>query len=187
MRLFLQTDRLLLRYADAADAELLYELNSDPDVTRYLIARPLPRERIETDVLPIFLAGPDGADPRYWIAVEKASGESIGGFALDTPPDEPKGDGELGYRFRRKAWGKGYASEGARAVIDKGFRDFGLERIWAQTMAVNLRSRRVMETAGLTYVRTFHLEWDEPIEGVEQGEVEYALTRAEWLAAAEKR
>jgi RimJ/RimL family protein N-acetyltransferase len=54
-------------------------------------------------------------------------------------------------------------------------------------MAVNLRSRRVMETAGLTYVRTFHLEWDEPIEGVEQGEVEYALTRAEWLAAAEKR
>jgi RimJ/RimL family protein N-acetyltransferase len=187
MRLFLQTDRLLLRYADEDDVELLYELNSDPEVTRYLIARPLPRERIEADVLPNFLAGPDGAAPRYWIAVEKASGAAIGGFALDTPTDGPPGEGELGYRLKRSAWGKGYASEGARALIDTGFRDFGLDRIWGQTMAVNLGSRRVMEKAGLTNVRTFHLEWDDPIEGVEQGEVEYAVTRAEWLAAAEKR
>ena len=128
MRLFLQTDRLLLRYADEGDVELLYELNSDPEVTRYLVARPLPRERIETDVLPQFLPGADGADPRYWIAVEKASGAAIGGFALDTPPDGPPSEGELGYRLRRTAWGKGYASEGARALIDTGFRDFGLGR-----------------------------------------------------------
>jgi RimJ/RimL family protein N-acetyltransferase len=183
MRLFLQTDRLLLRYADEDDVELLYELNSDPEVTRYLVARPLPRERIEIDVLPKFLPGSDGADPRCWIAVEKASGAAVGGFALETEA----GEGELGYRLRRSAWGKGYASEGARALIDTGFRDFGLDRIWGQTMAVNLGSRRVMEKAGLTYVRTFHLEWDDPIDGVEQGEVEYALTRAEWRAAVGKR
>jgi len=183
MRLFLETDRLLLRYADAGDAELLYELNSDPDVTRYLFVRPLPRSRIETDVLPKFLAGPDGADPRCWIAVEKASGASIGGFALETEA----GEGELGYRLRRSGWGRGYASEGSRALVDTGFRDFGLDRIWGQTMAVNLGSRRVMEKVGLTYVRTFHLDWDDPIEGTEQGEVEYALTRAEWLAAAADR
>jgi RimJ/RimL family protein N-acetyltransferase len=182
MRLFLETDRLLLRYADAGDAELLYELNSDPEITRYLIARPLPRARIETDVLPRFLAGPDG-DPRAWIAVEKASGASIGGFALDAQADGPANEGELGYRLKHSAWGRGYASEGARALVDTGFGDFGLDRIWAQTMAVNRGSRRVMEKAGLVYVRTFHLEWDEPIEGTEQGEVEYALTRAEWLAA----
>ena len=187
MRLFLETDRLLLRYADEADAELLYELNSDPDVTRYLFVRPLPRSRIETDVLPRFLAGLDGVDPRCWIAVEKASGASIGGFALDTPADGPASDGELGYRLRRSAWGRGYASEGARALIDAGFGDFGLDRIWGQTMAVNLGSRRVMEKAGLTYIRTFHIEWDDPIEGTELGEVEYALTRAEWLAKAVDR
>jgi len=183
MRVFLETERLLLRYADAGDVELLYALNSDPDVTRYLFVRPLPRERIETDVLPKFLPGPDGADPRCWIAVEKTSGVSIGGFALEAEA----GAGEIGYRLRRAGWGRGYASEGARALIEVGFRDFGLERIWGQTMAVNLGSRRVMEKAGLTYVRTFHLEWDEPIEGVEHGEVEYALTRAEWSAGAGKR
>ena len=54
-------------------------------------------------------------------------------------------------------------------------------------MAVNLGSRRVMEKAGLAFVRTFHLEWDDPLEGTEQGEVEYAITRAEWLAAGGPR
>jgi RimJ/RimL family protein N-acetyltransferase len=68
--------------------------------------------------------------------------------------------------------------------VDKGFGDLGLGRIWGQTMAVNTASRRVMEKAGLGYVRTFHLDWDDPIAGAEHGEVEYALTRAEWLTAA---
>jgi len=47
-------------------------------------------------------------------------------------------------------------------------------------MAVNLASRRVMEKAGLAYVRTFHLEWENPLPGAEYGEVEYALTKEDW-------
>jgi RimJ/RimL family protein N-acetyltransferase len=47
-------------------------------------------------------------------------------------------------------------------------------------MAVNLGSRRVMEKAGLRFVRTFFQEWPDDIEGAEQGDVEYALTREEW-------
>ena len=50
-------------------------------------------------------------------------------------------------------------------------------------MVVNTRSRQVMERCGLRYVRTFHLEWDDPIEGTEQGEVEYELRRTDWEAA----
>jgi RimJ/RimL family protein N-acetyltransferase len=46
-------------------------------------------------------------------------------------------------------------------------------------MAVNLRSRRVMEKAGLRHVRTFHLVWEDPIPGFEHGEVEYEILRAE--------
>jgi RimJ/RimL family protein N-acetyltransferase len=49
-------------------------------------------------------------------------------------------------------------------------------------MAVNTASRRVMEKAGLRYVRTFHQDWPDEIDGDEQGDVEYALTRAEWDA-----
>ena len=50
-------------------------------------------------------------------------------------------------------------------------------------MAVNTASRRVMEKAGLRHVRTFHAEWPDRIDGDEHGDVEYALTRAEWSAA----
>jgi RimJ/RimL family protein N-acetyltransferase len=186
VRIFLETDRLWLRYGVESDAEDLYALNSDPEVMRYLTAKPTPRALIETKVLPRFLVGPNGGEPRCWIAVKKASGEFIGGFALETPADGAADEAELGYRLRRAAWGKGYASEGARALVAKGFADLGLKRIWGQTMAVNLGSRRVMEKAGLTYVRTFHLEWDQPLEGTEAGEVEYDLTYAKWRGADDR-
>jgi RimJ/RimL family protein N-acetyltransferase len=55
-----------------------------------------------------------------------------------------------------------------------------VRRVFASTMSVNSASRRVMEKAGLTLERTFHQSWALPIEGAEHGEVEYALTKAEW-------
>ena len=79
-------------------------------------------------------------------------------------------------RLARAAWGRGLATEGARALIERGFAEMGLRRIFAETMAVNVASRRVLEKAGLTFVRTFHLAWDDPIPGAEHGEVEYEIT-----------
>ncbi|HEX4816952.1 MAG TPA: GNAT family N-acetyltransferase, partial [Nonomuraea sp.] len=96
--------------------------------------------------------------------------------AAGGPADEP----ELGYRLHRRAWGKGYATEGSRALIDKAFGELGARRVFAQTMAVNLRSRRVMEKCGLRHVRTFFADWPEVIDGSEHGEVEYELLRADW-------
>jgi len=55
-----------------------------------------------------------------------------------------------------------------------------MQRVVAETMAVNLASRRVMEKAGLTLVRSFHQPWPYTIEGHDQGDVEYALTKADW-------
>ena len=59
-----------------------------------------------------------------------------------------------------------------------------MRRVFAQTMAVNLASRRVMEKSGLRFVRTFHLTWDDPIPGAEDGEVEYALDSADSAGTA---
>ena len=99
-------------------------------------------------------------------------------------PEDDSGSGlaviELGYRLHQAAWGNGYATEGSRALIDKGFQDLGLERVPATTMAVNTGSRRVMEKAGLSFVRHFSQEWPETIEGSEHGDVVYELTRAQW-------
>jgi RimJ/RimL family protein N-acetyltransferase len=179
---FLRTERLLLRRFTADDVDLLVELDSDPDVMHYVTGgRTTPREEIVEDYLPAFLdyyRRYDGFG--FWAAVQRSTGQFVGWFHLRPPdPDDPL-DVELGYRLRQEAWGQGYASEGSRALIDKAFREFGARRVHAETMAVHVGSRRVMERAGLRYVRTFQQDWPYAIPGDEHGDVEYALTRAEW-------
>jgi RimJ/RimL family protein N-acetyltransferase len=185
VRPFLETERLILRQFTRSDADHLVDLDSDPEVMRYLTGgRPTPRNVVVADVLPRFLDyhrrfGSYG----YWVAIERSAKGFLGWFHFRPRPDDPPGRVELGYRLRRTAWGRGYATEGSRALIGKGFTELGVAQVYAQTMAVNTRSRRVMRKAGLRHVRTFHREWDEPLPGAEHGEVEYALDRADWQAA----
>jgi RimJ/RimL family protein N-acetyltransferase len=184
---FLETERLVLRRLTPDDVDRLVELDSDPEVMRFLTGgKPTPREVIDNEVLPRLL----GLYERFggmgvWAAIEKSTGEFIGGFALHPVDGRDADDVELGYRLRRSAWGRGYATEGSRALIRKAFTELGARRVWAQTMAVNLASRRVMEKAGLRYERTFHEHFDDPIEGTEHGEVEYALLRADWARGSD--
>ena len=182
MTVFLETDRLVLRRFTPADVDLLVDLDSDPAVLRY-IGRPRSRDEIETDILPRFLRYYERF-PGYgfWAAIEKSTGEFVGWFHFRPAENAPLDEPELGYRLRKSAWGKGYATEGSRALIDKGFTEFGARRVVASAMAVNTGSRRVMEKAGLRFVRTFRLEFDDPVEGTEHGEVEYALTQDEWTS-----
>jgi RimJ/RimL family protein N-acetyltransferase len=125
---------------------------------------------------------PNFARSRVWAAEELSDGHFVGWFALTPRPGGPADDLELGYRLRRMAWGRGYATEGARALVGKAFTELGTRRVYAETMSVNTRSRRVMEKAGLSFVRLFHEEWDEPLPGATEGEVEYAVTREQWVA-----
>jgi RimJ/RimL family protein N-acetyltransferase len=182
MQIFLETTRLVLRRFVEDDVEHLVELDGDPVVMRFITGgRTTPREEIENDVFPAFLAYYDrSAGYGLWAAVERSSGEFIGWFHLRPADGSPPGEVELGYRLRRSAWGKGYATEGSRALIRTGFSEFGAERIVASTVAVNVASRRVMEKAGLRFVRSFHQPWPFKIEGDEEGDVEYALLRREW-------
>jgi RimJ/RimL family protein N-acetyltransferase len=165
-----------------ADVDNLLALDSDPEVMRFLSKGRSPtRERIEQEVLPGLLAQYD----RYpgfgwWAAEENATGSFAGWMGLQVKEDRPSGDAELGYRLRRAVWGRGFATEGSRALVALAFADVGVQRVWAETMAVNKASRRVMEKVGLRFVRTFHLQFDDPVDGTEFGEVEYALTRADY-------
>jgi RimJ/RimL family protein N-acetyltransferase len=112
-----------------------------------------------------------------WVAFEQATDAFIGWFGLrPSDPDQR----ELGYRLRQEAWRRGLATEGSRALITEAFTNLGVTRVWAQTMAVNVASRQVLERCGLRFVRSFHLQGLQPIEGSDQGDVEYELTKAEW-------
>jgi RimJ/RimL family protein N-acetyltransferase len=170
VEILLETERLVLSPLADDHAELVLGLQDDPEVMRYL--DPSPVERFYTG--------------GFYAAIEKNGkaqpGRFIGWFSL-----EPKGDSEyeIGWRLYRWAWGRGYATEGSFALLHKAFLDLGASRVYAETMAVNIRSRRVMEKIGLRHVRTFFVDWPDPLPGSDQGEVEYALTRPEYLELPE--
>ena len=185
--IFLETQRLLLRQFTQDDVENLVELDGDPEVMRFINGgRPTSRQEIESDFLPAVLDYYERfAGFGFWAAIEKSTGQFVGWFHFRPATDAPPGEVELGYRLPKAAWGKGYATEGSRALIEKGFTDFGVQRVVASTMVVNVASRRVMEKAGLRFVRIFHQHWPDKIEGDEEGDVEYALLRSEWERRAD--
>ena len=182
MQVYLETERLVLRRFTAADVDKLVTLDADPAVMHYITGgRPTPRDEIQNDFLPAYLRYYERfAGYGFWAVVEKSTGDFLGWLHFRPLPGASPDEPELGYRLRKSAWGKGYATEGSRALIHKGFSELGVERVVASTMVVNIASRRVMEKAGLALVRTFYQPWPDRIEGEELGDVEYALTRADW-------
>jgi RimJ/RimL family protein N-acetyltransferase len=189
MEVFLETPRLLLRRFTADDVDHLVELDSDPDVMRFITGGvPTSREETVNEVLPAFLGYYDRYEGYgFWAVIEKATGNFLGWFHFRPGPEAGPGEVELGYRLRKSAWGQGYGTEGSRALIDKGFAELGVQRVVAEAMAVNTASRRVMEKSGLRLVRTFHQPWPFPIEGDEFGDVEYALDKAAWQQESARR
>lgn len=184
MTVFLTTDRMRLRQFTVADLDNLHALDADPAVMRLLTnGVPTPLPVIRDEILPGILRTYERSERHgRWAAEHLPTGDFLGWFSLDLPAGDPD-QAELGYRLRRAAWGHGYATEGARALVHAAFSRLGLRRVYAETMAVNTASRRVLEKAGLRYVRTFHLEFDDPIPGTEHGEVEYSIERDTWLSA----
>lgn len=180
----LETERLVLRRFTTQDVDLLVALDADPAVVRYVTGgAATPREEVEREWLPAFLARYERGDGYgFWAAEEKPTRAFVGWFHL-RPAEGAAGDEpELGYRLVRAAWGRGLASEGARALVEYAFADLGARRVVAEGMAVHGASRRVMENAGLRLVRAFQQDWPVRIDGDEHGDVEYALTREEWRA-----
>ena len=193
MHVFLETERLVLRRFTATDVDHLVDLDSDPEVMRHLTGgRPTHREVIQHVILPAFLRYYEpNSGLGVFAAIEKESGEFLGWFGFRPKDAVNPGEVALGYRLRRAAWGKGYATEGARALIRKGFTELGVQRVVATTYRDNLPSRRVMEKAGLSLVRTYRMSvaelrasdttsHDTSEELWDGDDVEYGLLKADW-------
>jgi RimJ/RimL family protein N-acetyltransferase len=142
------------------------ELDSDPEVMRYLSGRPSTREQVEADHAGRMAAARKVDGLGFWVGL--VADEFVGWWTLQPAhgPDQPNDPGvaDLGYRLLRRHWRKGVA----------------LDRIIAQTLTVNAASRAVMERVGLTYVRTYPSSMTAPVADVGEGEVEYAMTREQW-------
>jgi ribosomal-protein-alanine N-acetyltransferase len=145
----LRTERLLLRPWRVKDREPFAAMNADPAVMEYFPVT-LSREksdalaqRIESDI--------ERLGYGFWAAEVPGEAPFIGFVGIDEVDDYMTfAPGiEIGWRLAREHWGKGYASEGARATADFSFGELGLEQIVALTAAGNVRSRRVMERLGM--------------------------------------
>jgi RimJ/RimL family protein N-acetyltransferase len=181
---YLETERLALRRFTADDADLLIELDSDPAVMRYLTGGiPTEPEVVRERYLPNILGGYRkwGGKLGLFAAHEKDGGAFIGWFILRPEPAGPLDEVELGYRLRQAAWGKGYATEGSRALLGKAFTELGVRMVRADTMSVNRGSRNVMEKLEMTLVDTLPTPPDmEMVEGSEHGGVRYEITKEQW-------
>ncbi len=182
-QVILRTARLVL--APLADVHLPDEvaLDADAEVMRFLgpVRSAAEVARWHRERLAVARRSPGLG---FWAG--SVDGEFVGWWLLEPPSRADQGpvvgQAELGYRLARRFWRRGLASEGARELIRYGFADLGLSRIFAETMAVNVGSRATMAAVGMRHVRTLHLPWPDPLPGAQAGEVEYAITRDEWVA-----
>jgi RimJ/RimL family protein N-acetyltransferase len=192
----LRTDRLLLVPLAERHLGLEVELDSDPEVMRYLSGRAQSRDEVvasharriamadKVDGLGFWMAfrSDDDTAPR-----DEDHGESVGLMMLPPAhgPDQPDDPTvcDLGYRMLRRNWRRGYATEASRVLLRHAFETIGQSRVIAQTMAVNAGSRGVMEALGMRFVRTYYPDFDDPLPGTGRGEVEYEMTREMWEAS----
>jgi RimJ/RimL family protein N-acetyltransferase len=178
----LQAARIQLVPLSEDHLEYEVELDADPEVMRYL-GRARSRQEVVAFHRRRLAAATTVPGLGFWVGFVDSG--FVGWWILEPPQRADQGpvDGqaELGYRMLRRYWRQGLASEGARELIRHGFEDLGLSRVFAETMAVNEASRATMAAVGMRYVRTFHQTWDQPLPGSELGEVEYAITREQWL------
>ena len=150
MNIIIETERLLLRTFTVDDAPLIYELNLNPDVTRYTgdPVKDLHHAQLilEQIILPQYALYNHGR----WAVHIKPDMEFIGWCGLKNRPERNEID--LGYRFMKNAWGKGYATEAAFACLRYGFEKLNMQRIVGRAMPQNVASLRVLEKCGMQYV-----------------------------------
>lgn len=168
---------------------LLAELDADAEVLRYILGRARsPREAHEFWAPICADTDADAVGLGWWVGWSHSDGGFLGWWDLspDRPvPKEPL-HAEAGWRLARLYWRQGFATEGARKVLDHGFATVGLGAVWAETMAINQPSRNVMAKLGMRYVRTDHRQWEDPLPGTEHGEVVYEITHEEWTTTADR-
>ncbi|MDQ0307249.1 RimJ/RimL family protein N-acetyltransferase [Kitasatospora herbaricolor] len=146
----LRTERLLLRQWQDTDLGPWAAMNADPEVREHFPEVLTPEQSAAS--MAAFRAELTERGWGWWAVEVAATGEFVGFAGLD-PVDEgmPFTGVEIGWRLARRAWGNGYATEAALAVLDFGFRTLALPEILAVTTAGNHRSRAVMRRIGMTY------------------------------------
>jgi len=161
MRIFVETERILLRELLPSDEIGMFELDSDSEVQRYLGNNPIKQveeaRRTIAFIRQQYLENGIGR----WAVIEKETNNFVGWAGLKFERETTNNHinyYDLGYRFIKRYWGKGYATECASASLNFGFEQLKLKDIYAMADVSNIASRKVLEKVGLTFIETFDLD-----------------------------
>ena len=151
----IETERLVIRGFDAADADPMAAVYGDPDVMQHVCTGLLDRDGTEK-LLEQYRRAQDEHGFSTWAVVEKESGAVVGdvGFGLFAPTGEP----ELGYTLATAVWGRGYGLEAASACVVAAFAYLPHRRIVAKIELENARSLRLAERLGMRTVDTISVD-----------------------------
>jgi ribosomal-protein-alanine N-acetyltransferase len=157
---YIETERTILRNLTIDDAEDFYALNLDTEVLKYTGDKPFENIQTAKD----FLINYDQYE-KFGVGrlavIEKATSKFIGWCGLKYNPDKDEYD--IGFRFYRDYWNKGFATETARKCLDYGFKDLGIQRIVGRAMKENISSIKVLEKNGMTLKETFDFDGHEGV------------------------
>jgi ribosomal-protein-alanine N-acetyltransferase len=154
----IETERTILRNLTSNDAADFYVLNLDKEVLKYTGDRPF--ENVQT--AKNFLINYDQYE-KYGVGrlavIEKATLKFIGWCGLKYNPDKDEYD--MGFRFYRDYWNKGFATETAKRCLDYGIKELGIQRIVGRAMKDNIASIKVLEKIGMTFKESFDFDGHE--------------------------
>lgn len=161
MKVFAETERCILREILPEDVEGMYDLDSNPEVHRYLGNKPI-TDKEQAVVMINFIRQQyveDGIG--RWAVVDKNTHEFMGWTGLKYIKDEINHHinfYDIGYRFRKKYWGKGIATETAQASLKYAFDKLGLNEVYALADVDNVGSNKVLKKIGLRFIEEFDFE-----------------------------
>lgn len=175
MNIVIETRRLLLREMLPEDRDAMFLMDSDPEVHRYLGKRPVSSKAQIDEVIRFVRNQYVQYGIGRWSVIEKSSGNMIGWAGLKwitEPINQQVAYYDLGYRFAKASWGKGYGTEAATAVRDYGFREMKLEALFAIADSDNIGSNKILRRCG--FVPGNQFDYDGALHQW------YALQKEEW-------
>ena len=163
MRILAETERLILRELEYTDEKDLFEMDSDPEVHLFIENNPVKSIDEITKVIEMLKKQYKENGIARWAVIDKLTNECIGWSGLkyfNQPLNKHNNFYELGYRFKKKHWGKGFATESSIAVLDYGFANLNVDKIFAITDPKNANSKKVLSKLGFDFKETFDYEGD---------------------------
>jgi ribosomal-protein-alanine N-acetyltransferase len=182
MKPICETERLLIREVQPLDVEGFFEMDSDPEVHRFLGNRPIESGMQAANIIEHIMDQYKNNGYGRWAVILKETLEFIGWAGFKLEPNTVNGHAnycDFGYRFKRKHWGRGFATESALATLDYGLKEMKFSEVFAAAHVDNTASNKILKRLGFAFSEAF--EYDGSTHNW------YELKATDWMKRAKPK